>query len=64
MGRKAGYETEINGNLETAGWVIGVENRFIWEAAALGIKTTLIETGIGTNLYRKMFPQNEVISSI
>lgn len=52
---------QIGEGLEDAGWVIGVENEELFEAAALGIKTTLVKTGTGTNLYQKMFPQGEII---
>lgn len=53
---------KIGEGLEGAGWVIGVESEELFEAAGKGIKTTLIETGIGTNLYKKMFPQGKVMS--
>ena len=42
-------------------WVIGVENEQIYEAAAEGKKVTLIPTGIGENLFKKMFPFAEII---
>lgn len=53
---------QIGEGLEGAGWVIGVESVDLFEAAAKGIKTTLVKTGLGTNLYRNMFPHGEVIS--
>jgi len=52
---------QIGEGLEDAGWVVGVENEELFEAAAKGIRTTLVKTGTGTNLYQKMFPQGEVI---
>lgn len=52
----------IGEGIEGAGWVIGVENVDLFEAAAKGIKTTLVKTGTGHNLYKKMFPQGEIIS--
>ena len=52
---------QIGEGLEGAGWVIGVESEELFEAAAKGIKTTLVKTGIGTSLYQKMFPQGEVM---
>lgn len=55
-----GYK--IGEGLEEAGWVIGVESEELFEAAGKGIKTTLVKTGTGHNLYKKMFPQGEVIS--
>ena len=55
----SGYE--VGEGLEGAGWVIGVESTELFEAAGKGIKTTLVETGVGTNLYEKMFPKGETI---
>jgi hypothetical protein len=45
----------INGGLESAAWVIGVENEFTALAPTQGIKTTLIPTGIGENLYKSLY---------
>ena len=42
-------------------WVIGVENEFLFEAIRLGIKTTLIPTGLGTRLYKFMCPHGEIL---
>lgn len=56
-------EIEYNkNNLEGAGWVLGVESWQIYEAASRGIKTTLVPTGLGTNLYKRMFPQGEIMT--
>tara|TARA_Y100000034_G_scaffold38278_2_gene47035 strand:- start:15505 stop:16107 length:603 start_codon:yes stop_codon:yes gene_type:complete len=52
---------EVGEGLEGAGWVIGVESEELFEAAGKGIKTTLVKTGTGHNLYKKMFPQGEVM---
>jgi len=60
MATMQGYE--IGETLEGVGWVIGVESEELFEAAGKGIKTTLVKTGIGDKLYKKMFPQGEVIS--
>lgn len=46
---------QINGDLESAAWVIGVENEFTALAPTKGIKTTLIPTGIGENLYKSLY---------
>lgn len=54
-----GYE--ITDNLNEANWVIGVESVDLFESAYKGIKTTLIKTGLGHNLYQKMFPNGEVL---
>lgn len=55
-----GYEMDINGCVDNAGWVIGVESADLYKSGAQGIRTTLIPTGIGTNLYKKMFPVGEI----
>lgn len=58
-----GYTVWINPNrdcLSEAGWVIGVESEPLFLAASKGIKTTLVPTGIGTNLYKSLFPKGEV----
>lgn len=45
----------IEGNLDSAAWVIGVENEFTALAPLKGIKTTLVPTGIGENLYKSLY---------
>jgi hypothetical protein len=47
--------------LEKTDWVIGVENEFLFEAIRRGIKTTLVPTGIGTELYKKLCPSGEIL---
>lgn len=51
----------IDGPIQDAGWVIGVESEQLFEAGAAGIRTTLIKTGIGENIYKRMFPAGEVM---
>lgn len=53
---------EINGSIENAGWVVGVESEAVFSAASQGIMTSLIDTGIGHNLFCDMFPNAEVIT--
>jgi len=45
----------VEGELESAGYVIGVENEYTALAPIKGIKTTLIPTGIGENLYKSIY---------
>ena len=52
---------EVNNNIDGANWVIGVENEQLFKAAMQGIRTTLIPTGLGTNLYKKLFPSGEIM---
>jgi hypothetical protein len=47
--------------LDTAGWVIGVDNEYVYEAAARGIRTTFLDRG-GAELYRKLAPGGQVLS--
>lgn len=49
-------------DLESCGWVVGIENGITYLAANKGIKTTLIPTGIGTDLFKTLFPSAEVLS--
>lgn len=42
-------------------WVIGPENEFLFEAVRLGIKTTLMPTGRGHELYRILCPKGEIL---
>jgi hypothetical protein len=60
LAESKGFNPEVDENIEDSGWVIGVENRPLFEAAINGIKTTLIPTGLGVELYKKMFPLGEV----
>lgn len=46
--------------IKSAGWVIGAENEYVFLAASMGIRTTLVPSGIGTDLYRAMFPHGEI----
>jgi hypothetical protein len=41
--------------------VIGVENEYLFLAAGMGKDTYLVPTGLGTELYKKMFPENKVM---
>ncbi len=55
-----GYRVEVGKDITDAGWVVGVESVALFEAAAKGIRTTLVPNGIGTRLYKMMFPKSEV----
>lgn len=61
---KEGYEPTTEQKIEGAGWVIGVESEILFLAAAKGIRTTLIPTGVGTELYHRLFPKNEILADI
>lgn len=58
---KQGKSLEINANISDAGWVIGVESITLFLAAAAGKRVTLIPTGLGTNLFRAMFPAAQIL---
>ena len=62
LATRKGFVPEISNNFNEAAWVIGVENEYFYAAAAHGIPTTLVPTGIGTNLYRKMFERGEILT--
>lgn len=58
---REGYTVQIGGNLLSAGWVVGVENESLFMAAHQGIRTSLVPTGLGTNLYKRLF-KGEIIA--
>lgn len=60
MARDRGYEPDIDGDWRDAGLVIGPESASVFAAAGAGSKTILIDSGLGTPLYKRMFPNNEV----
>lgn len=61
--RSKGSEPAINGSLlPNADWVIGVECEELYEAAANGRHVTLIPTGFGENLFKKMFPGGGILA--
>ena len=59
MAQSDGYE-QVD-NLQSAGWVIGVENENLFLAAESGLRTTLIPMGFGTKFYQKLFPEGEIL---
>lgn len=63
LAKSKGFKPQIGEDVDNSGWVIGVENRPFYEAAINGVKTTLVPTGLGTELYRKMFPLGEIYNS-
>lgn len=52
---------EIDTDISGAGLVMGVESAALCEAAAMGIETVLVPTGVGSRLYKKMFPNLQVV---
>lgn len=59
-----GFTPQVTDTPINAGWVIGVESFPLFQAAAAGIRTTLIASGLGTKLYKKMFPYGEVLENL
>ena len=56
-----GFKVEIDGDWQNAGIVYGVESVELFEAAARGIKSYLIPTGNGEQLFKKMFKNGEIL---
>jgi len=48
-------------NTLNAGWIIGPENYELFLAASKGVRTSLVPTGYGENLYKTMFPNGEIL---
>jgi hypothetical protein len=59
--RKQGCQAHLNKRIDDFDWVVGVENENLYEAASQGKKVTLIPTGFGENLFKKMFPASEIL---
>lgn len=49
--------------IKEAAWVIGVENEYTMLAASQGKKVTLVDTGVGKSLFKKMFPKIQIVES-
>ena len=60
--RLASGTCEIDGNITGAGFVAGVESVELCEAAANGIETILVPTGMGVRLYKTLFPKIKVLA--
>ena len=50
----------ISEDMAEVDWVVGTENEQLFAAAIRGIKTTLVPTGLGTELYKRLFPIGEI----
>ncbi|MCK9459697.1 MAG: hypothetical protein M0R80_08665 [Proteobacteria bacterium] len=50
----------VSENVSEADWVVGTENEQLFVAAIQGVKTTLVPTGLGTELYKRLFPSGEI----
>jgi hypothetical protein len=61
--KQMGFDAVVNENIDCAGLVMGVECFDLFKAASLGIETKLMPTGLGTNLFQKMFPKSEILVS-
>ena len=48
-------------NHQEAEWVIGVESVALFGGGANGAKVSLVPTGLGTNLFKKLFPEGEIL---
>ena len=54
---------ETGGRISEGEWVLGVECDSVWEAASKGMPATLVSTGFGENMFRKMFPKCEIMAA-
>jgi hypothetical protein len=62
IGKSEGYEVEIDTDVELSGLVMGVESLALFKAAVAGVETRLVPTGIGTRLYKTMFPESQILN--
>ena len=59
-----GYHPKVAAStdeIDSAAWVVGAENEYVFLAAARGIRSVLMPSGPGTELYRTMFPHGEIL---
>lgn len=61
IGSQEGFECFLDDDVSDAGLVMGVESWGLFEAASRGVRTKLWPTGLGTWLYKTMFPRGEII---
>jgi len=61
MARQEGYEVFVDEDWQNSSLVMGVESVQLFEAAAHGVQTRLVSTGVGTRLYKMLFPNGEVL---
>lgn len=61
MATESGYYVELDTDVGDAGLVMGAESYKLFEAAGRGIQTKLLPTGLGTRLYKLMFPNGVVL---
>jgi hypothetical protein len=57
-----GTNPEFDRGIDGHSWAVGVESEQLYEAAARGMQVTLIPTGFGENLFKKMFPSGQILS--
>jgi hypothetical protein len=62
IAKQRGYDVVLDQNVCDAGLVMGVESFDLFKSARLGIETCLFDTGLGSNLFKKMFPYFKTIS--
>lgn len=62
LAQTEGYTVEVNGTWNNSGWVIGVESQSLYLAAMQGIRCSLVPVGLGTKLFKKMFPKGEILT--
>ena len=57
-----GLEPVVNGAVNDAALVIGVESVGLFRAVKMGIPTALVPTGCGTPLYKMMAPEGQILN--
>lgn len=55
-----GYDVKASENITHADLIVGPENEQVFSAAATGINTILIKSGLGTAIFAKMFPNAKI----
>lgn len=59
--KRQGYQTYVDLDVEDPGYIVSVENEFLVKAGLQKTKIGLIPTGLGTELYKKIFPTVDIL---
>lgn len=62
--RSQGFDPQLNADVCKSGMVIGVESVPLVEALILGKRTLLIPTGVGENIFKKIFANIEILGHL
>jgi hypothetical protein len=59
--KEMGFTPELDVPVDNAGYVLGVECYEMYRAGFAGIKTALVNNGVGTEFYKKLFLDTDIL---